>query len=266
MRKLVNKHKIDKEVFLEPFLLRSIRGFEEGLLNVNTSFEKYQQELITKALQSLPIKDMDVLEVGTQSGIYLKSIAPKKPRELYGAALFPPLMQQAETLLGETKANLGLFNGKMLTYPHNSFDLVFTAGFLQNYADSKAMKKILYDIGNISRAFVVIIEELRTNYLKTDYYRGREPDYFINHFESMNYKLLGRSHYPTKATELFRDYLMQQYNATNQQILGCPLSKQALAVAKQWLPYVKKLDGMLGGKDGITKLIFKKESSEEVYY
>ena len=263
---MTTRHTIDPELFLNAYLFESVElGKDEDFLKEN-AYAQYRKSLIMSALSSVIFRGQEVLQVGVQDADFLKLVAQQKPAELYGVGLFPPLIEQAEEVLKDDSINLSLFQGKNITFPKGAFDNVFTADFLQQYADSKVLSKIMYGLSSVVRDYLILVEDTRTEYLKTPYYRGREVSFYQDYFEKRGFKLIQVSHYSTKITDKMRQKLREKYNPPEGRYFGAPLSAEARKHEKKWLPFTKKLDSLFKDNNGLTKMVFKKEKEEIQYY
>jgi len=257
-----NLHTINPDDFLHPYLFDSIELGKDRSFFQKNGYAQYRQSLLKKALSGTVFRGQEVLQVGVQNPEIVKFIARQKPAELYGLGLFPPLLEKTEELLGDFKTNLTPFDGTNVTFPAGAFDIVFTADFLQHYSDSKVMRKVLYGISQCARDYIVFVEDIAEEYIKTPFYRGRELGFFKDYFEKRGFKLIQNQLFPTRATDYFRQYLRDKYNPPKGRFLGAPLSKEAEKLEQKYLKFVQKLDGFAGGKDGLTKLVFKKINEE----
>ncbi|MFT4760008.1 MAG: hypothetical protein ACI9XO_003337 [Paraglaciecola sp.] len=263
---MTTQHTIDPSLFLHSYLFDSVElGKNEDYL-AQDAYAQYRKSLIAAALSSVIWRGQEVLQVGVQHADFLKLIANQQPAELYGVGLFPPLIDQAEETLAEESVNLSVFQGKNITFPKDAFDNVFTADFLQQYADSKTLNKILYGLSSVVRDYLILVEDTRSEYLKTPFYRGREVGFYQDYFEKKGLELIQVSHYSTKMTDKFRQKLRDKYNPPQGRIFGAPLTAEAKKVEKKWLPYVQKLDGIFREDNGLTKMVFKKTREEIQYY
>lgn len=256
------QHSINPELFLHPYLFDSIELGKDLSFFDKNAYANYRQSLILKALSGVVFRGQEVLHVGVQNPEIFRFIALQKPAELYGLGLFPPLLEATQEILGDFPATLTAFDGKNVTFPPGSFDITVTTDFLQHYTESKIMKKVLYGIGQSARDYLVFIEDTAEDYLKTPFYRAREVDFFVAHFEKRGYELIQNELYPTRATDYFRQYLRDKYNPPQGRVEGAPLSKKAQEIERKYLKYVQKLDAFAGGKNGLTKLVFKKSKEE----
>jgi hypothetical protein len=253
-------------MFLHSYLFDSVEmGKNEDYL-AQDAYALYRKSLITTALSSVIWRGQEVLQVGVQHPDFLKFIAKQKPAELYGTGLFPPLIDKAEEALAEESINLSVFQGKNITFPKGAFDNVFTADFLQQYADSKTLNKILYGLSSVARDYLILVEDTQTEYLKTPFYRGREVSFYQDYFEKRGFKLIQVSHYSTKITDKLRQKLRNKYNPPAGRFYGAPLTTEAKKIEQKWLPYTKKLDGLFRDSNGLTKMVFKKKKEEIQYY
>lgn len=260
------QHTIDASMFLHSYLYDSVEmGKNEDYL-AQDAYALYRKSLIAQALSSVIWRGQEVLQVGVQHADFLKLVAQQKPSELYGVGLFPPLIEKAEEVLADESPNLSVFQGKNVTFPKNAFDNVFTADFLQQYADSKTLNKILYGLSAVARDYLILVEDTREEYLKTPFYRGREVSFYQDYFEKRDFKLVQVSHYSTKITDKMRKKLRDKYNPPEARFFGAPLATAAKKIEKKWLPYTQKLDGVFRDANGLTKMVFKKKQEEIQYY
>lgn len=263
---MTTQHTIDASLFLHSYLYDSVEmGKNEDYL-MKDAYALYRKSLIAAALSSVIWRGQEVLQVGVQHADFLKLIAQQKPAELYGTGLFPPLIGKAEEELANESINLSVFQGKNITFPKGAFDNVFTADFLQQYADSKILTKILYGLSLIARDYLILVEDTQTEYLKTPFYRGREVSFYQNYFEKRGFEMIQVAHYSTRITDKMRQKLRDKYNPPSGRFLGAPLTTEAKKIEKKWLPYTKKLDGFFRDANGLTKMVFKKKREEIQYY
>ena len=263
---MTTQHKIDPSTFLHSYLFESVELGKDANFLQNDGYAAYRKSLIQSALSSVLFRGQETLQVGVQQADFLKLVAQQHPAELYGLGLFPPLMDRAEEELKDYKVNLSLFEGQNITFPKGAFDNVFTADFLQHYADSKVLTKILYGLSSIVRDYLILIEDTRDEYLKTPFYRGREVSFYTDYLEKRGFTLIQLSHYSTKMTDKMRQKLREKYNPPEARFFGAPLSLEAKKQEQKLLPYTKKLDSFIRDSNGLTKMVFKKNQDEIQYY
>lgn len=260
------EHKIDPSTFLHSYLFESVEFGKDADFFKSDAYATYRKSLIASALSSVPFRGQDTLQVGVQHADFLKLVAQQRPSELYGIGLFPPLMDRAKDDFENTPTNLSLFAGQNITFPKGAFDNVFTADFLQQYSDSKVLKKILYGLSSIVRDYLILIEDTQETYLKTPFYRGREVGFYQEYFEKRGFTLIQLQTYSTKITDKMRQKLREKYNPPEGRYFGAPLNLEAKKQERKLLPYTKKLDAFFKSNNGLTKMVFKKNQEEIQYY
>lgn len=233
------------------------RGKSNIIAGDDEPYYRYKRTEFLNLLKELDFSDKMVLEVGCGPGGNLVEIKKLNPKKLIGADISSDMIKLAEeNVPGDVE--IVKTNGTELPFADNSFDIVLTVTVLQHNTDEAMLKKLISEIGRVSRDKVFIFERIESALKGDDLCMGRPVDYYAEMFKSSGLKHVHTKFINIRVSYFACGFIRKAFNKKDRKE-GEPLNLFSIYLQKIALFFTKLLDKIFKSKKDLARLEFRKQ-------
>ncbi len=201
----------------------------------------YKREKFLKLFDKIDFQNKKVLEVGSGPGGNLFEILKKQPKELHGVDISDEMVNLSKNILNGKKVTINKIDGQNLPYPNDYFDLTFTSTVLQHNTDELMLRRIINEIGRVTKTEIYIFERIEKTVKGTELCLGRPVNYYQSIFDKNDFELKEVKFLNIQISYLISGAIRKLFNKQSKKE-GEPISEASTILQKISLPITSFLD------------------------
>ena len=214
----------------------------------------YKREKFLALLHELPLEGKDILEVGPGPGGNLLELSRRAPSRLAGADISQEMLRIARGRIADF-VELHKTDGTELPFGDREFDLVFSATVLQHNSDDTMMRELLGEMARVSRAEVILFEQVDQSITGDELMRARPIAYYASIMQEYGYRLADHRMIDIIASYYVSGAIRKVLNPSTRRE-GEPLTPLSLALQRATLPVTRVLDRFVKAEKDLARMRF----------
>jgi SAM-dependent methyltransferase len=212
-------------------------------------FRYKREKFVRLFLDSMPIEERSVLEVGCGPGGNLAELMNRRPRRLVGCDISPNMVKLAR----RTGVEIVALDGSGLPFGDREFDFVYTVTVLQHNPE---VGNLLENICRVSGEAVQLIEDVGPAAAGGNFFR-RPVDQYSEICRACGFELVSVDALGTGVSKRLHDRLTTILDR-RQRHEGEPVRASLRALERLLLPVTSRLDNQRTIQEDLTRMVFRR--------
>ncbi|PIS12101.1 MAG: hypothetical protein COT73_00440 [Bdellovibrio sp. CG10_big_fil_rev_8_21_14_0_10_47_8] len=239
----------------------STRDSGTQLAGYDSVLDRYARSKFLGYFTSIPVRQKDVMEVGSGSGLNLKLLDQGGALSITAVDISEKMLELAKKNMetAQAKTKFVHIDGRSIPLPDQSVDYAFTVTVLQHNSSVESLKSLTKDIARIVRERIYLFEDTSPKEKGSPDYMLRPIEFYQKMFESHGFKLV--------ETKVINMYFTQKVFSLFNRITG--LYGKSEGASTPWflrwlqypfLPMTMFLDKVFMRREGNTLMIFERQA------
>ncbi len=218
-------------------------------------YYRYKREKFLNMLSTVNFNNKSILEVGCGPGGNLNFIYQFAPKRLVGVDISNEMVELAKSNVLTKEIEIYKIDGISLPFAASIFDVVITATVLQHNTNDVMMRKILAEIGRVSKKQILLFEKTDKTIRGDELCLARPVSYYQDILNEFGYQLVKVEYINIYASYLMSGIIRKLLNPKSRKE-GESLNKISVILQKLLLPITKLLDYFFKVKKDVAKMEF----------